>query len=196
MAKVVTVGICVLSILAGIIVGGAKPEESACRQEVKGNILKVGDRAPDFEAPYATAEKVILDKPWRLSEEIGEKVVVLAFYPADFSPGCTKQMCTFRDNFQALAGLNAKVVGISGDYVWAHHFWAKSENLPFPLLSDHFHHIGRLYGSYDEKTGYNKRTVFVIDGKGIIRYVDMEYSVQDEKDFEMLKAAVKRLSKR
>jgi peroxiredoxin len=186
--------ILAVSLLAGILSLAAKPEGVARKQSAKGGAPGVGDRAPDFEAPYATAEKVVWDRPWRLSEEIGEKAVVLAFYPADFSPGCTKEMCTFRDNFQALVGLNAKVVGISGDYVWAHHAWAKSENLPFPLLSDHSHHIARLYGSYDEKSGYNKRTVFVIDGKGIIRYVDLEYSVADEKDYEMLKAAIKRVS--
>lgn len=154
-----------------------------------------GDKAPDFALPYATAEK-IGDRPWRLSEQIGNQLVVLAFYPADFSPGCTREMCKFRDNFQALAGLNAKVVGISGDYVWAHHAWAKTENLPFPLLSDHHHEVARLYGSYDEKSGYNKRTVFVIDGKGVIRYVDLSYSVSDDADYEALKTALKKASRR
>lgn len=153
--------------------------------------LGVGDMAPDFALPYATAE-AIGSKPWRLSEHLGSRWVVLAFYPADFSPGCTKEMCTFRDNFRALGDLNAIVVGISGDYVWAHHAWAKSENLPFALLSDHFHEVARRYGSFDEKSGYNKRTVFAIDTKGIIRYVDREYSVRDDADFEELKKALKR----
>jgi peroxiredoxin len=178
--------------LAGLsaVLMGAKSAPFGGPRAPADKSLKVGDRAPDFALPFATAEK-IGDKPWRLSEQLGDQRVVLAFYPADFSPGCTKEMCTFRDNFQALAGMNAKVVGISGDYVWAHQAWAKSEQLPFALLSDHAHDVGRLYGSYDEKSGYNRRTVFVIDGKGIIRYLDLAYSVSDEADYDALRAALK-----
>src|SRR5215471_16752546 len=124
--------------------------------------LKVGDRAPDFRLPYATRDSVA-DDSLSLATLVGKRNVVLAFYPADWSGGCTKEVCTLRDNFTQLASLNADVVGISGDYVFSHHEWAVHHNLPFKLASDHKHEVARKYGSYMEPYGFNKRTVFVVD---------------------------------
>ncbi|MHA2612220.1 MAG: redoxin domain-containing protein [bacterium JZ-2024 1] len=169
------------------------PFQIALQGEKVEQRVEVGKQAPDFALPYATKEKVELAQPWKLSENLGKHTIVLAFYPADWSPGCTKEVCTFRDNFKDLASLNVLVVGVSGDYVFSHHAWARAENLPFILLSDHAHEVAKLYLSYDEKTGFNKRTIFVIDKKGIIRYRDLEYSVSDEKDFEELKKALKKI---
>ncbi len=177
----------VLVISAGMA-GGVLKDKST------GKGLRVGDTAPDFSLPYATKEKIELFQPWKLSEHLGQKAIVLAFYPADWSPGCTKEVCTFRDNFSALVELDAYVVGISGDYVFSHHEWAKNQSLPFPLLSDHDHKVARLYQSYDEKMGYNKRTVFIVDKKGKIRYMNLAYSVADDRDFETLKDALKKLT--
>src|SRR4051812_30383280 len=79
---------------------------------------KVGDPAPDFSLPYATRDSVA-DDSLSLSRLTGSnKAVVLAFYPADWSGGCTKEVCTLRDNFTQLGALNADVIGISGDYVF------------------------------------------------------------------------------
>jgi peroxiredoxin Q/BCP len=114
----------------------------------------------------------------------------LAFYPADWSTGCTKEVCAMRDNFAALQALDAEVLAISGDYVWSHHEWAKALNLPFKLLSDHAHIVAKLYQSFNEKSLYNRRTVVVVDKQGKIAYANMEYSVGDLKDFDKLKTAL------
>lgn len=151
--------------------------------------LKVGDKAPDFKLPYATKDTIVFSGI-SLSELVGKKLIVLAFYPADWSGGCTTQMCTFRDNFLELSKLDAEVLGISGDYVFAHREWAKELNLPFKLLSDHKHEVAKLYNSYDENSGYNKRTVFVIDKNGKIAYINWKYDVRDPKHFEELQKAL------
>src|SRR3954471_14259755 len=125
---------------------------------------EVGQAAPDFKLPYATQE-AIHAKPeeFMALSSLRGKNVILAFYPADWSGGCTKEVCTLRDTFAELAKLNATVLGISGDYVFSHHEWAKFHKLQFPLLSDHDHKIARLYGSYMEDVGFNKRTIFLVD---------------------------------
>ena len=154
--------------------------------------LKIGNKAPDFEFRYATKES-IASKPLRLSDIIGKSKIILAFYPADWSTGCTKEICTFRDNFSLLSKLNAEVLGISGDYISSHHEWAKQQQLQFKLISDHKHQIAKLYNSYDEEKGYNKRTVYVIDEDGNILYVDLNYTVSDERSFDKLKRALEGL---
>ena len=151
--------------------------------------LKVGDRAPDFRLPYATRDSISSDS-LSLASLVGKRNVVLAFYPADWSGGCTKEVCTLRDNFTALGALNADVVGISGDYVFSHHEWAQHHNLPFRLASDHSHAVAREYGSYNDLYGFNRRTVYVIDRSGKIAYEDLAYSVRDSVSFTKLKAAL------
>jgi peroxiredoxin len=153
------------------------------------NSLKVGDTAPDFALPYATKDSISRSSVG-LSDFAGKRAVILAFYPADWSTGCTKEVCALRDNFAGLQALDAEVLAISGDYVWSHHEWAKSLNLPFKLLSDHGHLVAKLYGSYNDKSMYNRRTVFVVDKHGKIAYLNLEYSVADIKDFEKLKSAI------
>jgi peroxiredoxin len=110
------------------------------QKPVSDPILKVGDPAPDFALAYATKDTIIFS-PLKLSNEIGKRNIVLAFYPADWSGGCTKEMCTIRDDFGNLEKLNAEVLPISGDYVYAHHEWAKSQHFQFKLLSDPKHEV-------------------------------------------------------
>jgi peroxiredoxin len=151
--------------------------------------LAVGDAAPGFTLPYATKDSVAGDD-LALSSLIGKNNIVLAFYPADWSGGCTKEMCTMRDNFSDLSQLNAEVLGISGDYEYSHHEWAKNLNLPVKLVSDHSHAIAKVYDSYNATAGYNKRTVYVIDKKGKIAYIDLKYSARDMESFNKLKSAL------
>ena len=151
--------------------------------------LKVGDHAPDFRLPYATRDSVASDS-LSLASLVGRRNVVLAFYPADWSGGCTKEVCTLRDNFTALGALNADVVGISGDYVFSHYEWAKHHDLPFRLASDHSHVVAKQYGSFNDTYGFNRRTVYVIDRAGKIAYFDLAYSVRDSVSFTKLKAAL------
>ena len=151
--------------------------------------LKVGDRAPDFLLPYATRDSVAGDS-LSLASLVGKRNVVLAFYPADWSGGCTKEVCALRDNFTALGALNADIVGVSGDYPFSHFEWAKHHNLPFRLASDHSHAVAKQYGSYNDMYGYNRRTVYLIDHSGKIAYLDLAYSVRDSVSFTKLKAAL------
>ena len=149
----------------------------------------VGSIAPDFTLPYATKDS-IAKAFLKLSEYAGKRAVIIAFYPADWSTGCTKEVCTMRDNFAALQSLDAEILAISGDYVWSHFEWAKFHSLPFKLLSDHSHSVAKLYESFNDKSFYNRRTVFVVDKKGNIAYANLKYSVADLQDFEKLKSAL------
>jgi peroxiredoxin Q/BCP len=151
-----------------------------------------GDEAPGFLLPYATQDSLVRSGV-SLSQFRGKRAVILAFYPADWSTGCTTEACSLRDNFAALESLNAEILAISGDYLWSHHAWAKALHLPFKLLSDHNHAVAKLYGSYNDKSMYNRRTVFLIDREGRIKYSDLEYSVADQRDFEKLKSALQSL---
>jgi peroxiredoxin len=150
--------------------------------------LNVGDTAPDFALPYATKDTIIFTPPLKLSELVGKRNIVLAFYPADWSGGCTKEVCTLRDNFGELEKLDAEILPISGDYVYSHKEWAKYHNLPFKLLSDHDHTVAKMYDSYNEVAGYNKRTVYVIDKSGKIAYMNLQYNVRTPDDFEKLQS--------
>jgi peroxiredoxin len=155
---------------------------------------KVGQAAPDFKLPYATAEQIYL-KPEEYLSLSGQrgKNVILAFYPADWSGGCTKEVCTLRDTFAELSKLNATVLGISGDYVFSHHEWAKFHKLQFPLLSDHDHKVARLYESYMEDAGYNKRTIYLVDKEGVVRYVNLDFKAGDANDYSRLREELAKL---
>ena len=155
---------------------------------------KVGEAAPDFKLPYATQEKLFMkpDEQMSLSSLKG-KNVILAFYPADWSGGCTTEVCTFRDTFMEFGKFNAVVLGISGDYVFSHQEWAKHHKLPFPLLSDHDHRVAKAYDSYMEQYGFNKRTVYLIDKEGVVRYVNLAFKAGDKKDYDALRAELEKL---
>ena len=161
-------------------------------QSVSSGGLNVGDAAPDFALPYATRDSVAEDS-LRLSSFIGKKNVILAFFPADWSGGCTKEMCTMRDNFEALSKLDAELLPISGDYEYAHHAWAKEMGFPFKLVSDHLHNVARQYQSYNEGYGWNKRTVYLVDKSGKIAYIDPKYVARDPNSFAKLQDALKQL---
>ncbi len=158
-----------------------------------GTPLAVGEKAPDFTLSYATKDTIVANG-FSLSSRIGNNHIVLAFYPANWSGGCTKEMCTMRDNFSDLATLGAEIYGISGDYVYSHREWAKSLDLQFTLLSDHNHDVARAFASYNPETGYNKRTVYVIDKSGKIAYIDLNYSVRTSDSFNALKSALAKLN--
>jgi peroxiredoxin Q/BCP len=159
---------------------------------IAGERLKVGDPAPDFSLPAASKDS-IFSAPVSLADYRGQSNVILAFYPADWSGGCTKEMCTMRDNFGDLGTLGAVVLGISGDYVNSHREWAKHLGLQFLLLSDHNHDVARTYDSYNAPSGHDMRTVYVIGKNGRIIYIDREYVAGSQKSFEHLREALKSL---
>jgi len=157
-----------------------------------GQDLRVGDAAPDFSLSYATRDSVAR-VPLTLSDVVSKGATLLAFYPADWSSGCTREVCSFRDDIVLFEELDIQVLGISGDYVYSHHAWAKHHDLPFRLLSDHTHDVARAYGTFNEESGYNRRSVFLLSSDRTILYMDDEYSVRDNADYEALKQAIRNL---
>jgi thioredoxin-dependent peroxiredoxin len=128
--------------------------------------LKDGAVAPDFALPDTDG------KAWRLYDQRG-KVVVLLFYPGDETPICTRQMCSVRDRWEDYAATGAEVVGISTDSVESHKAFAAHHDLPLRLLSDADRNVADLYGAKSLVPGKVARSVFVIDGDGVIRYRDV-----------------------
>jgi thioredoxin-dependent peroxiredoxin len=104
------------------------------------NILKVGDKAPLFSVKSDDGST------WNLADYIGKKNIVLYFYPAAMTGGCTKQACSYRDHLEDLNKANAIVAGISGDDVAALQVFRKAQNLNFPLLSDFDGSVAKSYG--------------------------------------------------
>jgi peroxiredoxin len=150
--------------------------------------VQVGDQAPAFRLPYATKDTI--DFAGLNSEDLAGKAYLLAFYPADWSGGCTKEVCTFRDNMAVFNDLDVTVLGISVDSPFSHRRWAQEENLNFKLLSDQTHEFGKAMGVYSEESGIFKRSVFVVGPDARFKYVDYEYSVKDDQDLEALKKAM------
>lgn len=125
----------------------------------------VGDLAPDFTLAGIRGEQ---RSDYTLSDLRGRKVV-LAFYPGDFTPGCTRQMCSYRDNFDDFEGANAVVWGISPQTVDRHDEWIRAKGFPFPLLADPDKTVAGAYGVTAPLIGV-RRSVFVIDAEGIVAY--------------------------
>lgn len=170
---------CALTVLAACFLVAARGEGG----------LKVGDRAPEFSLPAASRDSVLASKIGP-ADYAGKSIVILAFYPADWSGGCTKEMCTMRDKFADFGSLGAVVLGISGDYVYSHREWARALGLPFTLLSDHNHAVARLYESFNEGRDFNLRTVYVIDSHGLIAYIDPAYKAGTPESFDRLTQAL------
>lgn len=111
---------------------------SALAQETVN--LKVGDKAPVFESVDDTG------KPWKSTDYVGKKTVVVYFYPADCTGGCTKQAQGYRDDLKALSEKGVEVVGVSGDSVKNHEIFKKKENLNFTLLADTDGKVAKAFG--------------------------------------------------
>jgi peroxiredoxin Q/BCP len=130
-------------------------------------MIEVGQAAPDFTLPgICDGEK----RDYTLSEYRGRKVV-LAFYPGDFTPGCTKQMCSYRDNFADFEPTGAVLLGISPQSVEKHDEWIQAKGFHFPLLADTDKKVINLYGVGAPLIGV-RRSVFAIDTEGVVRFAD------------------------
>jgi peroxiredoxin len=136
-------------------------EEKAYPQAV----LPEGAPAPDFTLTSSNGDEV------SLSDFRGQPVI-LAFYPADWSPVCGDQMSLYNEVLPLFEEHDAQLLGLSVDGKWSHRAFTESRNLRFPLLSDFEPkgEVARLYGVYDDKKGTSQRALFVIDGEGIIRW--------------------------
>jgi peroxiredoxin Q/BCP len=130
-------------------------------------MIEVGQNAPDFTLPgIQNGEK----RDYTLSEYRG-KNVILAFYPGDFTPGCTKQMCSYRDNLSDLDATGAVLLGISPQDVDSHEKWAEKKSFTFPLLADVDKKVIEAYGVGAPLIKV-RRSVFVVDGDGIVGFAD------------------------
>ncbi|HYC33952.1 MAG TPA: peroxiredoxin [Gemmatimonadales bacterium] len=118
-------------------------------------MLEPGSTPPPFTLTDADGKRVSLSG-------FAGRYVVLYFYPADDTPGCTKEACGFRDAWDELRELGAAVLGVSADDADSHRKFAAKYRLPFTLLSDPGHETMRAYGAYGEKTLYGRKTVGVI----------------------------------
>ena len=128
-------------------------------------MLAKGTIAPEFEL-YATP-----DQQLKLSE-LKSRKVILAFYPADWSPVCDDQMNLYNEMGKYFARHNAQIIGISVDSKWSHLAFTDANKFHFPLLSDFEPkgEVARLYGVYNDKTGECQRALYVIDEEGIIQW--------------------------
>jgi peroxiredoxin len=150
--------------------------------------LKIGDQAPNFTLINQDGE------PVSLSDYKGKKVVVL-FFPAANTGVCTKEMCTFRDDLKEFEKLNAQVLGISVDTHFALKMFQEKNNYNFPLLSDFNKKVISEYdvvldvfapGKFDYKN-VAKRSAFVVDENGKIKYTEVLASPGDEPNYEAIK---------
>jgi peroxiredoxin len=128
-------------------------------------MLLTGTKAPDFSL-YATPDQKI-----RLSELKGKRVI-LAFYPADWSPVCGDQMALYNETLKFFHKHNAELIGISVDGKWCHLSFSQDRILNFPLLADFEPkgEVARMYEAYDETEGECKRALYIIDEEGIIAW--------------------------
>jgi peroxiredoxin Q/BCP len=133
----VAVGLFALAVVA-LAAGG----QLGAGEKKKGGAsnVKVGQKAPAFESVDENG------KPWKSSEHVGKKVVVLYFYPADFTGGCTAQACGFRDAIEKLNGKGVEVVGVSGDSPKTHQMFKAHHKLPFTLLADENGAVAKKFG--------------------------------------------------
>ena len=134
-----------------------------------------GDEAPDFQLEGTNG-------PFKLSDHHGERVVLL-FYPGDGTAVCTKQFCSYRDNPDAMASLDAVVVGISGKGVDSKRDFAEENSLTVPLLADEDGEVSKLYGNF--RMGGTKRSVVIVDEQGRVGYrhdhaLGLDYQNADE----------------
>ena len=128
-------------------------------------ILAPGDQAPDFSLKSTPDQLVSLS-------DFRGRTVILAFYPADFSPVCGDQMALYQAVLPEFHKLGADLMGISVDNVWSHIAFAKDRGIHFPLLSDFEPKgaVARAYGAYRPQDGEAARALFVVDGDGVVRW--------------------------
>jgi thioredoxin-dependent peroxiredoxin len=148
-----------------------------------------GHTAPDFTLPWANKDGVgPAESPYQLWRDRG-KVVVIAFYPRDFTPSCIAQFRSFTEQYQNLFGPDVVVVGISSDPVETHGRFAADLGLPFRLLSDPEQRVARKYSSFDS-SGYPRRTVYVVGADGRVKYRNLHFDSNNPEHYSELGSAV------
>lgn len=149
--------------------------------------LKVGDMAPDFTLPSTAG------KPVTLSDFRGKKNVVLAFYPAAFTGGCTKEMTSYGANLAKFEGMETQVFGVSTDNSPSQRVFAEQTGAKFPMLSDFLQRkVSKDYGVLMEGRGLANRATFVIDKEGKIAHIEEGQAAIDISGAEMACSRLKK----
>jgi peroxiredoxin len=154
--------------------------------------LKAGDKAPNFTLVSDSKEQVTLS-------ELQGKNVVLLFFPMAFTGVCTTELCAMRDDIATYNGLNAQVIGVSVDSPFVLEKFKSDQNLNFPLLSDFNKEVSRAYDALYEEfvlglRGVSKRSAFVIDQEGTVRYAEVLESAGDLPNFEAVVETLRTLN--
>ena len=131
---------------------------------VKGKV-QVGDQAPDFTLATQSGEQI------SLKDFVGKKNIVLYFYPADNTSGCTAEACAFRDSYEAFKDAGAEVIGVSSNSEASHQQFAGKHRLPFILLSDPHGAVRKRYGVRAALGVIPGRVTYVIDKQGVVRHI-------------------------
>jgi glutaredoxin-dependent peroxiredoxin len=156
------------------------------------NTPKIGEKAPDFTLPDTEL------KPRSLHDFLGSKVI-LAFFVNAFTTVCTKEMCEFRDSMARIVNLKATVVGISVNDPFSNRVFAEKNKLTFPILSDYGREIIRIYNlessDFEGLKGYTvaKRSIFLVDSKGILRYSWIAEDPNVEPDYKAIEETLERI---
>ncbi len=154
--------------------------------------INVGDKAPDFVLPDTNLKRR------SLKEFLGRKVI-LAFFVSAFTEVCTKEMCAFRDSMARLINLKAQIIGISVNDPFTNRAFADKNRLTFPILSDYNREVTETYGiespDFVGLKGYTvaKRSIFILDQNGVVRYVWTTDNPEMEPDYDGIEQAVKEI---
>lgn len=145
--------------------------------------IKVGDKIPNFTLNDQNGN------PFSITDIIGKKAMVIYFYPKDDTPGCTKEACSFRDEFEIFKDLNAEVIGISSDNVASHKKFSEKYNLPFTLLADINKKVRKSFGVPKSLLGLIPgRVTYIINKDGIVIYIFNSMSAAEKHIKEAIKA--------
>ena len=155
-------------------------------------MLQPGDKAPEFA--LRSSDKALV----KLSEQRGKNVVLL-FFPFAFTGVCTKELCEMRDSIADYEKLDAQILAVSVDSPFTLAKWKEEQGFNFPLLSDFNKTVSKKYDTlYKEFSmglkGVSKRSAFVIDGKGIVRYAEVLENAGDIPDFTAVKQALQSIN--
>ncbi len=126
--------------------------------------LALGTKAPSFDLPASSVEGNV-----KLSDYAGRNLI-LVFYPRDKTPGCTRQLCALRNDKDLFEGLNTAIIASNFGSLASHQSFTEDQNYPFPILVDADRTMAKAYNALKENGTSIQRTVYIIDGKGVIRY--------------------------
>jgi peroxiredoxin len=154
--------------------------------------IQVGDKAPQFTLTSDSLESI------SLSDYSGQNVVLI-FFPLAFTGVCTEELCTMRDGIADYANLDAQILAVSVDSPFTLQQFKTAESLNFPLLSDFNKEVARNYGAIYEEfvmgmRGVAKRSAFVVDKDGIVRYAEVLEDAGKQPDYGKIKAALQALA--